>query len=329
MRARSPRVLVANIQSNDANSPPRDTAGTRLAAKRAAKAAQKASRKGKSNAVEEATRSMQQAAYWFDAHGKKVWLGLGLVVVLGVAWLALVHYLDTKDNDAGNLLRAAVTNSHGLVIAGDETPPEDALVPTFSSAEERANKALAGYRDIANKFGSSNAGHYAALGVANSLFELGKHDEAAREYAKVLEAAGSDVFLRFRALEGSGYALEAQKKYAEALGRFEELGKLGNGAYRPLADYHRARVLVAQGKSADARALLEASTKAAAAASDDERSRFESVLDATSTLLSELGGRPAERTRGNLGAGGGLTPDVIEALRKQLASQPQEQAPSP
>jgi tetratricopeptide (TPR) repeat protein len=323
-------VLVAIIQSNDANSPPRDTAGTRLAAKRAAKSAQKASRKGKSTAVEDATRSVQQAAIWFDVHGKKVWLGLGLLIVLGVAWLGLVHYLNTKDNEAGNLLRAAVTNSQGLVITGDETPPEDALVPTFTSAEERANKALAGYRDVAAKFGSSSAGHYATLGVANTLFDLGKHDEAAREFAKVLDVAGADVFLRFRALEGAGYALEAQQKYPEALGRFEELAKLGNGAYKPLADYHRARVLVAQGKPADARAVLEAASKAAAAVSDEERSRFESVIDSSETLLQELGGRPTERPRANvMGQGGGLSPDVLDALRKQLAAQPQEQAPSP
>jgi tetratricopeptide (TPR) repeat protein len=325
-------VLVANIQSNDANSPPRDTAGTRLAAKRAAKSAQKASRKGKSNAVEEATRSVQQAAIWFDDHGKKVWLGLGVLVVLGVAWFALARYLTTKDYAAGNLLKAAVANSHGIVVSGDDTPPEDAIVPTFSSAEERTNKELQGYREVQKKFGDSDAGHYATLGVANSLLDLGKHDEAVREYAKVLTVAGSDAFLRSRALEGSGYALEAQQKYAEALARFEDLGKLGSGAYKPLADYHRARVLVAQGKPADARAVLEASSKALAAVSDEERSRFESAIDSADTLLQELGGRP-ERPRANGanvmgGPGGGLSSDVLDALRKQLESQPEEQPPS-
>jgi tetratricopeptide (TPR) repeat protein len=202
------------------------------------------------------------------------------------------------------------------------------VVPTFSSAQERATKALASYRDVEKKFGSSTAGRYATLGVANSLAQLGKPAEANTAYAKVLEAAGSDVVLRARALEGSGYALEAQQKYPDALKRFEELTKLGSGAYRVLGDYHRARILVAQNKQAEAKALLEAMSKALAAnTSPEERNGFESAAESAETLLQELGGKPTEKPRVDLmnpGGGGGLSQDVLDALRKQLAAQPQE-----
>lgn len=316
---------MANIQSNTPNSPPRDTAGSRLAAKRAAKSAQKAAKRGTSNPVADATKSVQQAAAWVDDHGTKLWIGLGALVAVGVAWVVLAHYLTTKDYDAGAALRGAVNIEQGIVVGPDDTAPEDVVVPIFTSAQERSTKALASFAEVAKKYGSSNAGRYAMLGVANSQFELGKYPEAASEYAKVLDAAGNDTFLRFRALEGSGYALEAQQKYPEALKRFEELSKFANGTYRSLGDYHRARILVAQGKPAEARALIESLSKALAANTNaQERERFESSVESAETLLQELGGRPTEKPRADLHGGGGLSQDVLDALRKQLAAQPEK-----
>jgi tetratricopeptide (TPR) repeat protein len=316
---------VANIQSNNANSPERDTAGTRLAAKRAAKAAQKAAKRGTSNPVEQATQKVQRAAEWFDLHGRKLWIGLGALVAVGIAWIVLAHYLTTKDVDAGAALHTAVTNNLGVVVPADETAPEDLIVPTFTSAEERAKKTLDGYKDVAAKFGSSSAGKYAMLGVANSYLELGKFTEASAEYTKVLDGAGEDTFLRFRALEGSGYALEAQQKYDDALKKFEELSRFANGAYRTLGDYHRARVLVAQGKAAEARTVLEGMSKALAATTNvQERERFESAVDSADTLLQELGGKPTEKPRIDPSGKGGLTQDVMDAIRKQLAAQPEK-----
>jgi len=314
---------VANIQSNNANSPPRDTAGTRLAAKRAAKAAQKAAKRGTTNQLEKATHKVQEAAAWVDDHGRKIWFGLGAIVVIGVAWVILAHYLTTKDYAAGAALHTAVTNNLGVVVPPQETAPEDLIVPTFSSAEERAKKTLEGYKEVATKYGSSTAGKYAMLGVANSLFDAGKYPEATAEYAKVLDGAGADVHLHFRALEGSGYAFEAQQKYPEALAKFEELSRFANGAYRSLADYHRARVLVAQGKAAEARTLLEGLSKALAANTNvQERERFESAVESSEIMLQELGGKPTEKPRIDPTGKGGISQDVMDAIRKQLAAHP-------
>ena len=161
------------------------------------------------------------------------------------------------------------------------------------------------------------------LGVANSLLETGKYAEATAEYAKVLDGAGADTFLRFRALEGSGYAFEAQQKYPEALAKFEELSRFANGAYRSLADNHRARVLVEQGKPAEARTLLEGLSKALAANTNvQERERFESAVESGETMLQELGGKPTEKPRIDPTGKGGISQDVMDAIRKQLAAHP-------
>jgi tetratricopeptide (TPR) repeat protein len=313
-------VPVANIQSDKADPPAKDSAGSRLSAKRAAKAAKKAASRGTTNPVEEVAKTVRVVNAWIDDHGKKVWYGLAGVAVLVVIGLAVNVYRDSRDRDAGEILRGAISTSAGVIVPPDETPPEDPLFPTFSSVKERDEKALAQFRDVQKKFPSSRAARYALLGEANALIELGKPVEAAAAFNKLLQddEAGDDNYLRFRGLEGAGYALEGQQKYEDARKRFAELSKLRSGAYRTLGDYHQARMLVLEGKRAEARTLLEAASKAAADKPAEQEEHFESVAEASSTLLSELGGTPAEKPGGK---GTGISQNVMDALRRQLATQ--------
>jgi tetratricopeptide (TPR) repeat protein len=313
-------VPVADIQSDKAHAAARDTAGTRLSAKRAAKAAKKAAQRGTSNPVEEVAKSVREVNAWIDVHGRKIWFALAAVVLVCVGWFAVSSYQDKRDREAGELLRAAIATSHGIIVSADEPAPEEPLYPTFNSVQERDDKALQQFRALLKKFPNSQAARYAILGEANALLELAKFSEAAAAYARALEAphASEDTFLRVRALEGSGYALEGQKQYPQARKRFEELSRLQNGAYRTLGDYHRARMLVAEGQRAEARKLLEALSKAAADKPEEQGERFESVAQAAQNLLSELGGQPADKAGGK---NSGISQSVLDALRKQLATQ--------
>jgi tetratricopeptide (TPR) repeat protein len=312
-------VPVANIQSDKADAPARETAGARLAAKRAAKAAKKASQRGTATPLQEVQKSVLVVNAWIDEHGRKVWLALGGVAVVCAAWLGFSAYQDRRDRDAGEILHTAISTSAGIIVPADETQPEDPIFPVFSSVKERDDKALAQFRDVQKKFPNSRAAGYAALGEANALLGLGKFPEAAALFSKLLDGAGDDSFLRFRGLEGAGYALEGQQKYADAGKRFAELSKLENGEYRTLGDYHQARMLVLQDQRAEARKLLEALSKAAADKPEEQGERFESVAQSAQTLLSELGGQPAEKAAGK----SGISQHVLDALRKQLGTQKQ------
>lgn len=314
---------MADIQSDKAHAPARDTAGTRLSAKRAAKAAKKAAARGTANPVEEVAKSVREVNAWLEVHGRNIWLALGAVVLACVGWFAFANYSDKSEREAGELLRGAIASSHGIIVAPDETAPEDALYPTFNSIKERDEKALEQFRALQKKFPNSHAARYAALGEANAQLELGKFSEASAAYAAALAHADDDTFLRVRALEGAGYALEGQQKYADARKQFEELSRLQNGAYRTLGDYHRARMLVLEGQRDEARKLLEALSKAAADKRTDQpdeqqAERFESVAAAAQNLLMELGGQPAEKAGGK---NSGISQSVMDALRKQLATQ--------
>jgi len=319
---------VTDIQSDKAPSPARETAGNRLAAKRAAKAARKAASRGTSNPVENVAKSVLDVNAWLDVHGRTIWLAVGGLVLVGAAVLVISSLRTKSDQEAGTLLHSAVTTSHGLIVAPDETPPEDSIVPTFGSTKEREEKALTQFREVQKKFPNTRAGAFAALGEANALLTLGKYVEASAAFEKLRTALGAEgksddenAFLRFRVLEGAGYALEGQKKYAEAGKQFEALSKLHNGAYRTLGDYHQARMLVAEGKRDEAKKLLEALNKALADKPVDAAEpadRFESAEAASQTLLTELGGTPVDRPSG---ASSGISQQVLDSLRKQLGNQ--------
>jgi tetratricopeptide (TPR) repeat protein len=315
------------MQSDKADSPARDTAGTRLAAKRAAKAAKKAASRGTTNAVEEAANTVaHEATAWIDRHGRTVLIVLGAGILVAIGGLVIGNMTQGKNREAGVLLQTAVTTAQGIVVPADETPPEDPMFPVFPSAKEREEKALAQFRDVSKKFPGTRGAAYAQLGEANTQLQLGNYADASSVFEKLRSAQSEhddqDELVRFRVLEGAGYALEGQKKYSEARERFEALSKLNNGSYRILGDYHRARMLVAEGKRDDAKKLLEELTKAEAEKPVPEgetapAERYESALNAAQTLLTELGGKPPERSAG----GSGISQQVLDSLRKQLGAQ--------
>ncbi len=327
---------MADIQNN-ADAPARDTAGSRLAAKRAAKAAQKAAARGTTQPAEDVARSMLWATSWLDKHARTVWAGFGALALVGIGWVVVSMHGAKLDREAGGLLHAAVTTASGIVVSEEEPSPsgEEPLVPTFGTAAERDKKALEAYQAVDKKFPSVAAAHWAKLGEANEELALGKFDQAVPSFTAALAQAGDDTFLRFRTLEGLGFALENSGKSDQALKRFEELGRLDNGAYKTVADYQRARILASTGKRDEARKVLEALTKASADKPAAENDKFPSVTESAQTLLQELGGQRSDKQPqldlSALGAGGGnnpaLTQQIMDALRKQLAAKKSGAAP--
>jgi tetratricopeptide (TPR) repeat protein len=249
---------VADIQSDKAHVPAHESAGGRLAAKRAAKAARKAASRGTSNPVEEVAKSVMDVSAWLDAHSRTIAIATAGVAVVALAAFLISNWREKSGREGGTLLQAAVATSHGIVIAPEETPPEDAVVPVFTSAKERDEKTLKQYREVEKKAAGTSAGNYAALGEANTLLSLNQYADASTAFEKLRKATerDHDSFLRSRVLEGSGYALEQQQKYADARLQFEALSKLEQGAYRIVGDYHQARMLVAEGKRDEAKKVI-------------------------------------------------------------------------
>jgi predicted negative regulator of RcsB-dependent stress response len=208
------------------------TPGERLAARQAAKAARKAAQKGRdAELVEE--KAIAQAAVakdWLQENLKPLGLmagGVLIVAAIGIGWSTYEHGVETE---AGSALAA--------VLDGD--------------AEEPAALAAA-YGEVAEAHPDTPAAAWASIGEGKALYAQEEWEKSRAAYKAALEMSDEEV-VRWIALEGIAYALEAEKSYDEAIEQLESLREL-DPSVAPIAGYHQGRLLEAQGK------LDEAKTK--------------------------------------------------------------------
>lgn len=112
---------------------------------------------------------------------------------------------------------------------------------------EKVTRALSEMKD---RFGGSVQAAQAALLAAQSLFEAGKVDEARATLSWVAEQAGDESLGAVARLRLAGVLLEA-KDFDAAL---KQLDASLPAAYAPLAADRRGDILLAQGKTEEAKA---------------------------------------------------------------------------
>jgi tetratricopeptide (TPR) repeat protein len=312
--------------------------------RRTAKAAAKAARRGTASVMPaKLTQGVLTAKSWYDDQQRIVWSVLAGVLIVAGAWFGIGAYLGKSKHESADLLRIAVATANAPILAAEDEQPEEATVDeSYPSVQARATKARERFHQVIDHFPRSEAAAWARVGEANAQSELGKHAAALVEYDKTSANTDLPPLLRWRALEGAGYALEAQQKYAEAAKRFEAIANLNAGAYRAAADFHRARMYLALGQPQKAADLLQALVKAERARPPGEGGRFQALLSDAETLLTELsvqlndaklradipaapvqGIGQARDTQGAgpaSGQGQQITEEIVEALRKQLES---------
>lgn len=296
------------------------TAASRLAAKRAAKAAAKAAKRATGPVPNEVAQGVNVARHFYENNVRMVWLGLGAGLVLGVSWLLVTGLLAKQGHEASELLAAGVTSANAPVIAEGEDVPED-LPESFASAKARSDKALAEYRKTVARFSDAPATAWAHLGAGQALDQLGKHGDAQKEYQLALAGDDKPPFLRMLVLQALGFSLEADKKYNDAAERFTQISALADGVYRPLGEYHRARMLLALGKPKDAATALEALVKAEHERPADAGERWKSVVEDAQTMLDELAVQLDDpKLRSSNANSSGLPQNILEALRGKMAA---------
>jgi len=296
------------------------SAGARLAARKAAKAARKAAERGKTDVVTDAVQEQAvSASHWLSDHGRTISLALGIATIAGVGSIAYRYVTEGTAATAAAALGTGVKAALAAVGSAEELPGDSSDDEIYATVDARANKALASYREVASKHNGTEAALWAHLGEGSELLTLGKPDDAARAFGAVA-AATDDDFLRYRALEGHGFALEAQNKLDDATQKFAEIAKLAAGAYKPASDYHLARLLAVRGDTKGAKDLLSKLVDSLGEQALTKGVRFAAIKDEAEMRLTELGG--ARKTQPTSNAGGigaeGLTPELLEQLRKQL-----------
>ena len=208
------------------------TAGQRLAAQQAAKAARKAAQRGRDAELveEKAIAQAVVAKDWLADNLKPLGLmagGVLLVAAAGIVWATFTHRQNAA---AGEELAA--------VLEGDADDPA---------------ALAAAYANVADSHAKTPAAAWARVGQGKALYAQGQFEEARAAYQAAL-AASDDETIRWAALEGLSYALEAESSLDDALEQLEALRAV-NRSIAPIAGYHQGRILAEQGK------LDEAKTK--------------------------------------------------------------------
>lgn len=198
-----------------------------------------------------------QAQSWFQERQKAILIVLGVVLVGGLG-IALATYLSNRsDQQAAKSFGDALKPLDRPVVADkSDTPPPtpaEGEEPPFKSQKEKDEALVKALTDFKSNNGGSKAAATAAITLAQANFRLGKLDDALAGFDDYLKVAPTDDPLRAAALEGKGYVFEAKGDYEKALAAFEQLGRENKSEFLTgMGPYHRARVLLAQGKKDEA-----------------------------------------------------------------------------
>ncbi len=330
------------------------TAGARLAAAKAAKAARKAAKLGKEKRAQDPIAAMrdnplaqkaEQATSWAKQNSTMVWAVLAAVVLGLGGWLGYRTYTESQAEAEAALLEDALEIAQAEIVpedeeadSADDAQPDDAPqdedeAPTFPTEQARTEAALEAYRAVIAQYPSSHAAVWARLGEARMLFEQGNGADAREAYETAIREGGGDPAVTWRALEGKAFTFEAEEEWPRALEVYEELARVDDGRYEPIAKYHMARMYLAQDDRDRATETLRTLVDSLRDAENDEEEQdFEYVLAQAQTRLRELDPSAAppppspsfDSPMGG-GPGGDLTNEQLQELIRRFQEQQQQQ----
>lgn len=329
-------------EDTKAGSPKAMTPGQRLAAKRGKKAQQKQEFKAdlkrredeqRDEEEEEAQRifggprpytgpdPVQEAAQDFTGYmqGHRAAIVIAVVLVLAVGFGVVLgrSYVATGSAEQAALLATAIEIQNAQVDATNDSGKDADDKPVFKSEADRARKAAEAFAAAAKNEPRSLAAGWAKLGEGSALMRLGKAGEAAPLFAATFQAQNEHPALAALALEGQALALEAKGDAAQAVKQLEELKSFAQGSYKDVAEYHIARIKLAQGEREAATNLLKglydrlSQTAEGAPKNRYLKSEVELRLGEIDSSLVPAGGSEAQQ----------FSPEEIQRLIQQLQQQ--------
>ena len=204
-------------------------------------------------------RAGLEARHWMEGREKLI-----VVVVIALLVVAFVPFLV---NELSSRARRQAEDALGLALVPltrpiaepGQTPPPD--VPEaqkpFATQKEKDEAIVASLSRFREEYRRTRSAATAALPLAQALYRLGRYDEALKIFDDYLAEAPKDDLLRAAALEGKGYSHEAKGQLEEAVTSYEELSRLEKSEFLDgMGLFHRARILILQGKKEEAAKVL-------------------------------------------------------------------------
>ena len=174
-----------------------------------------------------------------------------ILILAGLIVIVFVKWSNRKSDEARQALGRAITISSTPVLT---SPIAGTTEPTFSSAQERAQRAIEEFEKVANKYGDPYraearyfiASHRLVLDRQKGMSELAELSDS----SSVPEVAALSKFALAQANESDGKLDEAARLYSE-------LARLNNPAVTTeTANLRLAKVYEKQGKKKEAADLL-------------------------------------------------------------------------
>ncbi|MGH9933448.1 MAG: tetratricopeptide repeat protein [Pyrinomonadaceae bacterium] len=186
-----------------------------------------------------------------EGRGKAILYGLAGIVLIAVLVGVYVKWSHRKSDEARRALGRAIAIATAPVATASPAP--GAPAPTYSSEQERAQRAIEEFQKVAAKYGDPYKTEARYFIAANLLFV--DRDKAMSELAEVSKAGVAEPasLAKFSLAQ----AKEADAKYDEAARLYSELAAQNSTVVTPdTANLRLAAVYEKQGKKREAADLL-------------------------------------------------------------------------
>lgn len=198
----------------------------------------------------------QEAVPFLEKHGRQVVTIVGGVLAVGLV-IAIATSMSGRGEAQASLDFGAALKVLERPVNATATEVKPGDEPPFKTEAEKDEALVKSLTDFRAKHPGKKAAVSAALPLAQALLRQGKADQAMPLIDEFLSKSEPSDVLRPAAYEARGYALEAQKKYDEALAAFDLLARENKTDFlRGMGLYHRARMLIAKGDTAGAAKTL-------------------------------------------------------------------------
>ena len=201
-----------------------------------------------------------EARSWLQQRQKTLAVLAALIAVASVAALLASYFSGRAESQAAQMFSAAlklVSRPVQSSTTPNESDQEDEQpFPSQRAKDEAVVQELSQLRVLHPK---TRAAHTAALALGGAAYRLGRYDPALNAFEDFLKAVPPTDPLRAEALEGEGYVFEAKGQLEQALLTYDQMASVTKGEFMTgMGLYHRARILVQQGKKDEAaKALVE------------------------------------------------------------------------
>jgi len=190
-----------------------------------------------------------------------IFLALGALVALA-GIVSVIQYRKGEAKDAAEALYVADSSARKVLEKFAPQAGPDGAAPVAESAgpqgpvDETFSDAIAKYKVVSEKYGSTFPGFQARLRLGNLYYDHKEYAQAAQWFEQALDNAPARMEKVF-VLKNLGHAYENQSKFSDAISAYDKALNLGDVGVKGELLLNQARSWMGAGDPEKARAALE------------------------------------------------------------------------